>query len=47
MRRLLIAALLAACAASAAAEQTIPAADVHVARMGRTVAEADGTVRFG
>jgi lysophospholipase L1-like esterase len=47
MRRPLLAALLAVCAASAAAEQTIPAADVHVARMGRTVAESDGTVRFG
>ena len=47
MRRPLVAALLAVCAASAAAEQTIPAADVHVARMGRTVAESDGTVRFG
>ncbi len=47
MRRPLVAALLAVCAAAAAAEQTIPAADTHVARMGRTVAEADGTVRFG
>jgi lysophospholipase L1-like esterase len=47
MRRPLVAALLAVCAASAAAEQTIAAADAHVARMGRTVAELDGTVRFG
>ncbi|MFS2025311.1 bifunctional acetylxylan esterase/glucomannan deacetylase AxeC2 [Massilia sp. CT11-137] len=47
MRRPLVAALLAVCAAAAAAGQTIPAADTHVARMGRTVAEADGTVRFG
>jgi lysophospholipase L1-like esterase len=47
MRRPLVAALLAACAVAAAAEQTIPAADAHVARMGRTVAEPDGTVRFG
>ena len=38
MRRPLLAALLAVCAASAAAEQTIAAADAHVARMGRTVA---------
>jgi lysophospholipase L1-like esterase len=44
----LLAALLAiCCVAPAAAEQTIAAADVHVARMGRTVAEPDGTVRFG
>jgi lysophospholipase L1-like esterase len=47
MHRPLVAALLALCAAGAAAEQTIAASDVHVARMGRTVAEADGTVRFG
>jgi lysophospholipase L1-like esterase len=47
MRRPLLAALLAVCAAAAAAEQTIPAADAHVARMGRTVAEPDGAVRFG
>jgi lysophospholipase L1-like esterase len=47
MRRPLVAALLAVCAASAAAEQAIPAADAHVARMGRTVAEPDGAVRFG
>lgn len=47
MRRPLLAALLAVCAASAAADQTIVAADAHVARMGRTVAESDGTVRFG
>jgi lysophospholipase L1-like esterase len=47
MRRPLLAALLAVCAASAAAEQTIAAADAHVARMGRTVAELEGTVRFG
>jgi lysophospholipase L1-like esterase len=44
----LVAALLALCAAApAAAEQTIAASDVHVARMGRAVAQADGTVRFG
>lgn len=47
MRRPLVAALLAVCVGSAAAEQTITAADTHVARMGRTVAEADGAVRFG
>jgi lysophospholipase L1-like esterase len=47
MRRPLVAALLAVCAAAAAAEQTIPAADAHVARMGRTVAGPDGVVRFG
>lgn len=47
MRRPLLSALLVLCAASAAAEQTIPAADVHVARMGRTVPEPDGAVRFG
>ena len=47
MRRPLIAALLAVCAGSAAADQTIAAADPHVARMGRTVAEPDGAVRFG
>ena len=47
MRRPLIAALLTVCAAAAAAEQTITAADTHVARMGRTVAEPDGVVRFG
>jgi lysophospholipase L1-like esterase len=47
MRRPLLAALLALCVGSAAAEQTIAAADVHVARMGRTVAASDGTVRFG
>jgi lysophospholipase L1-like esterase len=47
MRRPLLAALLALCVGSAAAEQTIAAADVHVARMGRTVAAPDGTVRFG
>jgi len=47
MRRPFVAALLAVCAAAAAAGQTIPAADAHVARMGRTVAEPDGTVRFG
>ncbi|WP_075794167.1 hypothetical protein [Massilia putida] len=46
-RRPLIAVLLALCAAGAAAEQTITASDIHVARMGRTVAAADGTVRFG
>jgi lysophospholipase L1-like esterase len=44
----LFAALSAVCAAApAAAEQTIAAADAHVARMGRTVAEPDGTLRFG
>jgi lysophospholipase L1-like esterase len=47
MRRPLIAALLVSCAASAAAEQTITASDAHVVRMGRTVAQADGSVRFG
>jgi lysophospholipase L1-like esterase len=48
MRRPLAAALLAWCAAApAAADQTIAAADVHVARMGRTAADAGGTVRFG
>jgi lysophospholipase L1-like esterase len=47
MHRPLIAALLALCAAGAAAEQTVPASDAHVTRMGRTVAESDGTVRFG
>jgi lysophospholipase L1-like esterase len=47
MRRPLIAALLALCAAGAAAEQTIGASDSHVTRMGRTVVADDGTVRFG
>jgi lysophospholipase L1-like esterase len=47
MRRPLLSALLVLCAASAAADQTIVAADAHVARMGRTVADSDGTVRFG
>ena len=47
MVRPLIAALLALCAAGAAAEQTIAASDGHVTRMGRTVAADDGTVRFG
>jgi lysophospholipase L1-like esterase len=47
MRRPLVAALLALCAGGAAAEQSITASDVHVARIGRTVAEDDGTVRFG
>jgi lysophospholipase L1-like esterase len=47
MRRPLLAALLALSAGSAAAGQTIVATDGHVARMGRTVAQADGTVRFG
>jgi lysophospholipase L1-like esterase len=48
MVRPLVAALLALCAAApAAAEQTIAASDAHVARMGRTVAQADGSVRFG
>jgi len=47
MLRPLVAALLAWCAAGAAAEQTIAASDRHVTRMGRTVAADDGTVRFG
>jgi lysophospholipase L1-like esterase len=48
MLRPLVAALLAVCAAApVVAEQTIAAADAHVARMGRTVAVDDGTVRFG
>jgi lysophospholipase L1-like esterase len=48
MVRPLVAALLALCAAApAAAEQTIAASDAHVARMGRTVGQADGSVRFG
>ena len=42
MRRPLVAALLAWCAAGAAAEQTIAASDSHVTRMGRTVATDDG-----
>jgi len=51
MRRVLAAlsfpALLALWAGSATAAQTIAANDVHVARMGRVVEQADGAVRFG
>jgi len=51
MRRMraapLFPALLALWTGGAAAAQTIAANDVHVARMGRVVADADGTVRFG
>jgi len=49
MRRPLLSALLALCmgGAAVAAEQTIAAGDAHVARMGRTVAQPDGAVRFG
>lgn len=47
MRAALFAAMLLALGPASAAEQAIRADDARVLRMGRTVAESDGTLRFG
>jgi lysophospholipase L1-like esterase len=46
-RALIAAALLTASAANVGATETVRADDARITRMGRTVAESDGTVRFG
>lgn len=47
MRRACAAAVLLLAAAAAHAETTVHADDPHIVRMGRTVADADGALRFG